>query len=468
MSGPMTFQVNTGNPDLDQQTLAQYQQSYAAQGMHMAAQPLPGGGFQVTVTPAGAAPAASAPASNKGFGATMPLEAVPEAQAMLAAAHAAQQSQQAPSAPPASPQGYAQQAPAAPAAQWQQQPQAAQGYAQQAAPAPSPAYGQPPAGYGQAAGQAAGGYGQAAGGYAQAAGGYGQAAGAYGAAMGGAMASAGAMAGGAMAMGGGGGFAPAGAPGQQQQGGMVNQLAQAVGAPALGVQRLQYLRKVYGLLTASAFVAVVVGFAAVSLGPTQTMTSPEGKIVQVPMIVGAMLANPNLQYIAFGALFVGTIVASWFSKVKYLNIAALMGVAALMGLEMAPMVFVAQYYAGMGETMSAAPVRDAFLMVLAVFCSMTGYVFVSRKNFSWLGSVVAIGFVVVFIGCIMAFFLGSEPFSLAIATAGAILSTLTLLYVTWYIFRKSEMDDAVGDALALLVQLRNLFMFLLRIFMSNR
>lgn len=267
---------------------------------------------------------------------------------------------------------------------------------------------------------------------------------------------------------GGGGFAPAGAPGQQQQGGMVNQIAQAVGAPALGVQRLQYLRKVYGLLTASAFVAVMVGFAAVSLGPTQTMRSPEGTLVQVPMLVGAMLANPTLQYIAFGALFVGTIVASWFSKVKYLNIAALMGVAALMGLEIAPMVFEAQFYAGMGATMSAAPVRDAFLMVLAVFCSMTAYVFVSRKDFSWLWSVVWIGFVVVFIGAIMALFLGSEPFSLAIATAGAILSTLTLLYVTWYIFRKSEMDDAVGDALALLVQLRNLFMFLLRIFMSNR
>jgi FtsH-binding integral membrane protein len=30
------------------------------------------------------------------------------------------------------------------------------------------------------------------------------------------------------------------------------------------------------------------------------------------------------------------------------------------------------------------------------------------------------------------------------------------------------MDDAVGDALALLVQLRNLFMFLLRILMSSR
>jgi len=64
--------------------------------------------------------------------------------------------------------------------------------------------------------------------------------------------------------------------------------------------------------------------------------------------------------------------------------------------------------------------------------------------------------------------LDSEIFALAVATGGALLSAGFLLYVTSYIFRNSEMDDAVGDALAILVQLRNLFMFLLRIFMSSR
>ena len=43
-----------------------------------------------------------------------------------------------------------------------------------------------------------------------------------------------------------------------------------------------------------------------------------------------------------------------------------------------------------------------------------------------------------------------------------------LLLQTSRIFRSSQMDDAVGDCLALLVQLRNLFMFILRILMSSR
>ena len=51
---------------------------------------------------------------------------------------------------------------------------------------------------------------------------------------------------------------------------------------------------------------------------------------------------------------------------------------------------------------------------------------------------------------------------------GAVLSIGFLLYQTSYIFKHSDMDDPVGDALGLLVQLRNLFMFILRILMSSR
>ena len=53
------------------------------------------------------------------------------------------------------------------------------------------------------------------------------------------------------------------------------------------------------------------------------------------------------------------------------------------------------------------------------------------------------------------------------SSTGALLSAGFLLYVTSWIFRNSKMDDAVGDALAMLVQLRNLFMFLLN-FMGQR
>ena len=243
----------------------------------------------------------------------------------------------------------------------------------------------------------------------------------------------------------------------------------AVGAPAmpLGEARVRYLRKVYGLLTAAAFVAILVGLVVTELSPTVKMKDPYGHVVAVPLLVSILLGAPVLQYALFGVLFVGTIVASWMSKVKYLNVVALMGVAALMGLDMAPMVFIAQWKAAMGTTISTTPVTSTFVMVALIFTSITGYIFVTRKDFSYLGAALTMGFFVIFGAGILAIFLHSDIFSLAVASAGAIFSGVFLLYVTSYIFRNSEMDDPVGDALALLVQLRNLFMFLLRIFMSR-
>jgi modulator of FtsH protease len=189
--------------------------------------------------------------------------------------------------------------------------------------------------------------------------------------------------------------------------------------------------------------------------------------VQVPILV-AMLGSRLGWMIAFGVLTASIFGASAVSKVKGLNVVALFGVAAIMGLELAPMVFVANVLAGIGRTMTANPVRDAFVMAGAVFAGITSYIYLTRKDFSYLRATLTMGFWVIFTACILGIFIGSEAFSLAVATAGALLSGGFLLYVTSYIFRNSEMDDPVGDALAVLVQLRNLFMFLLRIFMSSR
>jgi len=226
---------------------------------------------------------------------------------------------------------------------------------------------------------------------------------------------------------------------------------------------------VYGLLAISAVFAVGAGGLCTSeLLGTETFRLSSGKSIEVPLVVAAMLENPGLEYGAFAVLFVSVFVAGLVSKVKGLNYVALFGVSALMGLELAPMAFVAQVMAGFGDTLSANPVRDSFAMVGAIFVGLTGYVFITRKDFSYLKATLSMGFFVVLVGCILAAVLGSEPFSLAVASVGALLAIGFLLYQTSYIFQHSDMDDPVDDALGLLVQLRNLFMFLLRIFMSRR
>ena len=55
MSDGFELPINTGDPVLDQQTLAQMDAQHQAAGMTMTATPAAGGGCHVQVTPAGAA-----------------------------------------------------------------------------------------------------------------------------------------------------------------------------------------------------------------------------------------------------------------------------------------------------------------------------------------------------------------------------------------------------------------------------
>jgi modulator of FtsH protease len=240
-------------------------------------------------------------------------------------------------------------------------------------------------------------------------------------------------------------------------------------APALTNERVRYLRKVYGLLLVSVIIAGLAGLAVVTLGPTTTLGATRGhRGVAAPLLVALLLESRVAWYGMFGLLFVGTMGASAVSRVRGLNLVALFGVAALMGVQAAPMVFVAQYLAGLGMTLSAAPVLGAFLMTAGVFVGATAYVMVTRKDFSYLAATLSMGFWIVFAGCIVGIFISSEVFTLAIASVGALVAAGFLLVQTSRIFRSSRMDDAVGDCLGLLVQLRNLFVFVLRILMSSR
>ncbi|MEM9192539.1 MAG: Bax inhibitor-1 family protein [Myxococcota bacterium] len=465
---------------MDQQTVEQWRQYAAGQGLELQVQPLPGGGFHCKAVPPGAAaPAQPQPAAGSAWG---------------------QQSAQPQSAQPQSAQPQS----AQPGSAWGQQPAGGAWEEQKTVPdsasawghsepqqqtwgqaptqplpdhgapasaqpaAPQPAAPQPAAQYNYNAQQPSNWDYMAAnqqahsGPQAQPSAQPSAPAGGYGHQPPGAGAGDAAFAGAAAALQA--GQAPAGEV-PAADGAPVEVMA---GVAPIGQQRVRYLRKVYSLLAVSAFLAIGAGYASITFGPTTDYMTDTGVTVAVPLVVDLMLGNELIFYGAFGLLFLSTLAASAVSKVKYLNLIALFGVALLMGVQLAPMVFVAQVFAGLGETMTANPVRDAGIMTAAVFAGITMYIFIARKDFSYLGSILSIGFWVIFAACFLTFVVDSEIFSLAVAGAGALLSAGFLLYVTSWIFKNSRMDDPVGDALAILVQLRNLFMFLLRIFMSRR
>lgn len=228
-----------------------------------------------------------------------------------------------------------------------------------------------------------------------------------------------------------------------------------------GSDRLAFIRKVYGLFGASVLLSAIGAMIALYVGGEVVV---EGGI-RVPTIV-AMVGGMHW-LLRLGLLFGVVLGANAVRKVQGLNVVALFGMSFLLGILFAPSLFVAQLMASTGATVSASPIRDAFILATLMFGGLTGYVAVSKKDFSYLGSALSMGFLVILGAIILNIFLGSEAVSLAIATVGLILFGGYVLYDTSRILRSQE-RDAVGGAMQLYMDFLNIFLFLLRLLSSRR
>lgn len=252
---------------------------------------------------------------------------------------------------------------------------------------------------------------------------------------------------------------PYGQPGYGQPGygawGGVEQQAQA----NEGAERLAFIRKVYGLFAASIVLSGIGAMIALYAGQPIMYGS-----VAVPPMVATVIQSP---LIAFGITLALIFGVSAVRKVNGLNVVALFGMAFLLGIVFAPSLFIAQLMASTGETISAAPIRDAFILASLMFGGLTGYVVVSKRDFSFLGSALTMGILVVLGAAILNLFLQSNVLGLAIASVGVLLFGGYVLFDTWRILRSQE-RDAVGGALTLYLDFLNIFLYLLRILGSRR
>jgi modulator of FtsH protease len=250
---------------------------------------------------------------------------------------------------------------------------------------------------------------------------------------------------------------PYGQPGYGAWGGGVPQQQVEQGA-----ERLAYIRKVYGLFTGSVAVSAVGAMIALYGGADSSVVLDGG--LRVPPLVAIVASSPLITFFVAIGVVLG---ASAVRRVRGLNVAALFGMAFLLGIIFAPSLFVAQMFAASGETLSASPIRDAFILSTVMFGGLTGYVSVSKRDFSFLGSALVMGLFVVLGAGILNLFLHSNVLGLAIASVAVILFGGYVLFDTWRILRTNE-RDAVGGAMQLYLDFLNLFLALLRIFGSRR
>ena len=164
----------------------------------------------------------------------------------------------------------------------------------------------------------------------------------------------------------------------------------------------------------------------------------------------------------------GFVVVSWFASraarsatSPVAQYAALGGFVLAEAIIFVPLLYIAMFTAGPGV------IRSAALVTLLGFAGLTAIVFVSRKDFSFLGSLLKWGFIAALVaivgGVIFGFDLGLYFSVGMVALAGA-----AVLYDTSKILHHYPENMHVSAALELFASVALMFWYVLRIFMSRR
>ncbi len=202
-------------------------------------------------------------------------------------------------------------------------------------------------------------------------------------------------------------------------------------------ERIAFIRKVYALF----FAATLFAIGGVLLG-----------LAFPPLMIFAV-GHPIIMFIA---MIGGVIGAQAVRHVPGVNLAALFGFTTLTGVIISPVLYV------IGRT-NPGSILQAGVMTVAIFGGLTAYVFVSRRDFSFLRGMVTVGLVVVIGAGLINIFVGSLGLGFAISAAALLLFAGFVLYDTSNIIRRYPTNEYVAGALSLYLDAFNIFLALLRI-----
>jgi modulator of FtsH protease len=232
-----------------------------------------------------------------------------------------------------------------------------------------------------------------------------------------------------------------GRPGQQ--GGAWGSFGAETAARAGVEERMSFIRKVYALFFAATLFAIVgvgVGFA-------------------FPALMIGVARHP---WLTFFALIGGVMGAQAVRLVPGLNLLALFAFTTLTGVIISPLIAIY-------TQLNPASILQAGVLTVGIFGGLTAYVFVSKKDFSFMRGMVVTGLIVVILaGALNLFIVGSSAFAFAISCATLLLFSGFVLYDTSNIIRRYPVNEYVAGALSLYLDAFNIFLALLRILNSGR
>lgn len=232
-------------------------------------------------------------------------------------------------------------------------------------------------------------------------------------------------------------------PDWQRQPGAWGSYGVETAARASVEERMGFIRKVYALF----FAATLFAIAGVGVG------------FVYPPVMMAIAAHP---WLAFFALLGGVMGAQAVRLVPGVNLLALFAFTAFTGVFISPLIAIY-------TQMNPASIWQAGLLTVGIFGGLTAYVFISKKDFSFMRGLVTTGLIVVVLASLLNFFIvGSSALAFAVSCAALLLFSGFVLYDTSNIIRRYPVNEYVAGALSLYLDAFNIFLALLRILNAGR
>jgi FtsH-binding integral membrane protein len=209
-----------------------------------------------------------------------------------------------------------------------------------------------------------------------------------------------------------------------------------------GFERATLVRRTYTLV----FVSVLVTMAGAAFGLSQ------------PRI---MQTVANHTFIMFLLMLAPLFLAMRARTAFPANIGFTLLFTFMEGIFISPILF---YYG----RQAPGVIGQAALLTGTSFAVLTGYAWMSRRDFSAWGGFLIVGVWVLIATSIINIFWRNESASLWIASVGVLIFSGLLIFDTWRLKNQFGPDDYVQAAVAIYLDLLNMFLFILRLLGGRR
>jgi len=208
-------------------------------------------------------------------------------------------------------------------------------------------------------------------------------------------------------------------------------------------ERMSFIRKVYALF----FAATLFAIGGVAAG------------LMYPPIMMAIIAHP---WLTFFALIGGVMGAQAVRHVRGINLVALFAFTTMTGVIISPLIAIY-------TQMNPASIWQAGLLTVGIFGGLTAYVFISKRDFSFMRGMLTVGLIVVVLAAVLNLFIvGSSALAFGVSCVALLLFSGFVLYDTSNIIRHYPVNEYVAGALSLYLDAFNIFLALLRILNAGR